>query len=103
MELHSRPAGFAEHAALSAGAQDRAFGLTHRACESEEQPIVAGRRVIAAIFVEHQGPGEGADFAPVRPIARAPGQAGDLQAQDKADLAQADLRDEALKASPVSR
>ena len=102
-KLESRPAGVAQDTARPASAQARAFGLTPGPLASREEAIGERGRVVQAIFLKHEGPGEGAEFPSPMPGAGAPRPAGDLQAQDQTDLAQADLGDEALKARPVGR
>jgi hypothetical protein len=93
--LQDRPAGVGQHAAR----QRR----THGPLAAEEEASLDGRRVVQAIVSEEEGAGQGADCPEMLPVACAPRQAGDGQAQDPTDLAQADFGNAALTARAVGR
>jgi hypothetical protein len=74
VESQGRPAGCAQKAALPAGAQDRAFGLTQGTCSAQEEALVEGGRVVWASSLADECPAESADFQSMMPVAGAPRQ-----------------------------
>jgi hypothetical protein len=74
------------------------FCFAHRAAEASEQPIIVLPRIIDAIFVDHQGVGQGADFNQAIPVAAGAGQARRFSTEDGSRPPQADCGDEMLKA-----
>jgi hypothetical protein len=74
------------------------FRFAHGAAESSEQPIIVLPRVIDAIFVDHQGAGQGTDFNEAIPVATGAGQTGRFSTQDRSRPPQADLSNKILKA-----
>ena len=79
------------------------FGLAHGVQDAEQQAVGVLRWIVDAVFVDDQGVGQGADFQEAIPIAAGASQPRRLQAEDGSGLAQADLRDEELKAVPILR
>jgi len=51
VQLERGPARLIEDATLQAGADDIEFGLRHGALQSQQQPVVEGRRVVQSILI----------------------------------------------------
>jgi len=76
------------------------FRLAHRALQPQEQAVVVLAGVVDAVHISDKRAEEGADLQQLVPIPRGARQAGHVNAQDEADVVQADLRDETLEADP---
>ncbi len=74
--------------------------LAHRPLEPQQQAIIVLARVVDAVFIDHQGLGEGADLQEPIPVAAGAGQAGGFQGEDRPGPAQAHLGHEELEAIP---
>jgi hypothetical protein len=89
--------------ALQARADDVQLGLRHLRLQRQQQPVVEVLEVIDTVGVDHQRVGQRAKLKqPLRLGARA-GQPGDLQLEDRADLAQTHPGDQLLAPLPRLR
>ena len=77
------------------------LGLAHRALEAQEQAVVVGAGVVEAVSIADQRVEERAHLQELVPVPAGPGEAGDLDAQDQADVPKADLGNETLEAGPI--
>jgi hypothetical protein len=92
-----------EDAAAQSGFEDVQLGLTHRAFETEQEPIVEARRIVDTILIEDQGIGERADLQQAMPVRVVPGQTRHLQAHHDARVPHAHVRNQTLKALAPGR
>ena len=102
LHLQLAAAGLGQLAADEAGPKHVQLRLAHGALQAEQKPVVEVSRVVQAVLVEDEGVREGADLEQPMPVGGAAGQAGDLQPQHQADLAQAHRGHELLEALPVA-
>ena len=75
--------------------------LAHRALEPQQQPVVVIGRVVEPVLVGQQGPEDGAQLQELVPVLVGARQAAHLQAEDDADVVQADLGEQVLEAEPA--
>ena len=75
--------------------------LAHDAGQAQQQPVVIGTRVVEPFAIGDDHAEQGAKLEELVPIAVVARQARGIQAEDQAGLAQADLRDQVLKAVPA--
>ena len=97
------PASLVEQARGEAAADRVQLQFGDRALEPKQEPPVGQARVVDRVAVSDQTAAVAADVEqriPVRAVAR---EAGDLDGDDQADLAQGDARDQVLEALPVRR
>ena len=93
---------FVADAAFETGAEDVQLGFTHRALESEDQPVVEQGRVVDAVGIADQGVGHTAQIEEAIPVGVVAREARDLEAQDEADLRQRDVGGEPREADALS-
>src|SRR5277367_2780425 len=74
------------------------FGLADRTLEPEQEPVVVDGRIVDAVEVTQQRPEERAGIDQLIPIAAAACQARHLEADDDADMTQADFGNQVLEA-----
>jgi hypothetical protein len=60
--------------------------------QAEQQPVVEIGQVVDAVAVDQQSVGQAGQFQQPGQVGRGTGQPGDLQPEDRADLAETDLR-----------
>jgi hypothetical protein len=97
--------GYGQFAALGlvfagggeAAAEEMEFGFGEGAFETEEEAVVVGMGVVDAVGVGEEGVGEGTEFEEAVPVGIGAGEAGDLSAQDEADVTEGDVGDELLE------
>ena len=75
--------------------------LGDRPLQPQEQPVIEVRRIVDAVVVHDEGPGDAAEFEQPVPVGAGAGEARDLQPEDGPDLAEADLGDEPLEAAAL--
>ena len=73
------------------GAQHLQLRLGHGPLEAQDEPVIEHAGMIDAGLVGDQGIGDPAQVQEPVPLGRGPGQPGDLQGQDDADLPERDL------------
>ena len=95
--------GLVADAAVQARAQDMQLGLAHRALETEQQPVVEQRGMIDAVGIADQRVGQAAEIEQAVPIGVVAGQAGDLEAEHDADMAEGDFGGEPGEADCARR
>ena len=86
------PRGLVADAALEAGAQDVELGFRHRALEAEHEAVVEQGRMIEPVAIADQGVRHAAEVQEAIPVGVVAGEAGHLQAEHEADVAQRHLR-----------
>src|ERR671929_463274 len=84
--------GLVADAAEKARPQEVQLGLAHGALQAKQEPIIEEPRVIDAIGIADEGIGETAEIQQTVPIGVVAGEAGELEAEDDADMAQRGLR-----------
>jgi len=65
------------------------LSLAHLALEAQQQPVVDIGQVVNTVVVDDQGRGQAGQLQQPGEVGVGPGQAGDLQAEHRPDLAQA--------------
>lgn len=73
------------------------FGLTHRALEPQQQPVVVLARVVDTVGVREHRTRQGAQLDQLVPVPAAAGQAGHLDPPHETDMVQPDLGDQTLE------
>jgi hypothetical protein len=76
------------------------FVFAHRSLQAQQQPAVAGPRVVDAVGIGQQHPGQAAQLQQLVPVPASPRQPGHLDAQHDAHTCHRHLRDEPGKALP---
>src|SRR2546422_824781 len=71
--------------------------LAHRSFEPQQEPIVEDARIVDAIWIDHDGAHQAAEFDEMMPVPTVTGQAGSLNAKNGANLPRADFRNQMLK------
>ncbi len=84
------PGGRGTLGLVHAAGQDVQLGLRHGAFQPQQHPVVKIRKVVDAVGVDDQGVGQAGQLQQLGQVGRGAGQAGDLQAEDGTNLAQAD-------------
>ena len=74
------------------------LGLTHRALEAQQQPVVEVTGIVDAVLVEDERVGERADLEEPMPVGGAPREPRDFQAHGETDPPEADLSHQPLEA-----
>ena len=74
--------------------------LAHRPFQPQQQPVVIKPRIIDAVRIGQQHPGQGAQLQQLMPVPAGPRQPGHLDAQHDAHTSHRDLGDEPGKARP---
>jgi hypothetical protein len=82
-------------------ADEMEFGFTHGAFESQQEPIIKEPRVVNPVVVGDQGAKDGGQVEQMIPVTVIAGKSRDLVAEDDADMAQRDLRNQILKALAI--
>src|SRR5205085_8683847 len=77
------------------------FRFTHRALESQQEPIIKMGRIIETLLIEDERVSERTDFQQPMPITRVAGQARDFQSDHQAGTAKAHLTHEFLETFTV--
>ncbi len=85
------------------GADQVQLGLAHRAFQAKHEAVVEVTRVIDAVRVGDQRVGQRAQIQQLVPVGVVAGQPADLDAEDDADPAQADVGDQILESFPRGR
>ena len=86
---------------LQSASQQVQLGLAHRALQAQQQPVVELGQVVDPVGVDDQRVGEPGIFQQPGQVRRRAGQPRDLQPEDRADLAEADPRDQPLEPVPA--
>ena len=92
--------GLVELAALEARVQKVQFGLGHCALQPEQQSVVEVRRIVATVFVDHQGCGESTQFQQPMPIEVRARQPRDFQGKHRTHLPHRNIRHQGLEVLP---
>ena len=92
-----------EFTAVEARANDVQFCLRERAFHAEDKAVVEVGRIVAAISVEHQGVGDGAQFQQAMPVLVRARQARRLQGEDRTDLPHRHIADKGLEVVAFGR
>ncbi len=74
--------------------------LAHRSLEPQQQPVVVERRVVHAVGIGQQAPGQAAQLQQLVPVPAGARQSGHLDPQHEPDTTHRHLRDELLEARP---
>ena len=98
---HLAAARLVQQALVHPRAQDVQLRFAHGALEPQQQPVVVIGRVVQPVLVGQQGPEDGAQLQELMPVLVGAGQAAHLQAEDNADVVQADLGEQVLEAEPA--
>ena len=69
------------------------LGLTHRAFETQKEPIVEMTGIVDPVFIEDERVREGADLQEAVPVGGVAGQPRYFQPHDQADTTESDLSD----------
>ena len=93
--------GLVDQAPLQAVPHREQLELAHRPLQSQQQAVVAVRRVVDAVLVAQEGAEQGAQLQQVVPVLGGPGQPAHLQAQDQADVPERHLGEQPLEPGPV--
>src|SRR4030095_7269416 len=80
-----------ESTARGTTSECRTCALSGRLLQSQQQPVVVIGRVLEPVLVGQQGPEEGAQLQELMPVLVGAGQAAHLQAEDNADVVEANL------------
>ena len=94
--------GLAENAAQQARSEHMQFGFTHRAFESEQEPVVKLARIVESVFIKDERVSQSANLQKAMPIGAVASQAGHLQPHHDARFAQAHLGNQTLKALAIN-
>ena len=71
--------------------------LAHRSFEPQQEPIIEDARIVDAIWIDHEGAYQAAEFDEMMPVSTVTGQAGSLNAKHSANLSRADFRNQMLE------
>ena len=74
---------------MQATGQQVQLGLTHRAFQPQQEAVVEVGQIVDTVAVDEQGVGQPGQLQQPGQVRGGPGQPGHLQAEDRADLAQA--------------
>ena len=65
--------------------------------QAQQEPIVEDARIVDAIWIDHDGVHQAAEFDEMMPVSAVTGQAGSLNAKHSANLSGADFRNQMLE------
>ena len=86
---------------LQPAGQQVQLGLAHRALQPQQQPVVEVGQVVDPVAVDQQRVGEPGQLQQPGQVRRRAGQPGNLQPEDRPDLAEADPADHLAEAAAV--
>ena len=75
--------------------------LAHRSFEPQQEPIIEDARIVDAIWIDHDGAYQAAEFDEMMPVSAITGQTRSLNAKHGANLSRADFRNQMLESGAL--